>query len=227
MHGQLQPAPASAADLAGDLAALIEQLGSPAGTASLGATAALLNCPRVASACSLRAFLEVYCTRVLVPLELPAILQAWQHASRLESRELIALDARLAAEPVLQPLARASRHAGRQQLRRLRPLRDHKLVQRYLAALDAGQAHGWHMLVFGLTLAVYSLSPRQGLMVFAQQTLAGFSRGAARRLNLSAAELASIVDIACAGVPAEVNRLVDAVPTPFLAATGTRVAITA
>jgi urease accessory protein UreF len=227
MHGQLQPAPASADDLAGDLAALIEQLGSPAGTGALGATTALLNCPRVASADSLRAFLAVYRERVLVPLELPAILQAWQHTTRLESRELIALDARLAAEPVLQPLARASRHAGRQQLRRLRPLRDHKLVQRYLAALDAGQAHGWHMLVFGLTLAVYSLAPRQGLLVFAQQTLAGFARGAAGRLKLSEAELASVVDNACAGVPAEVNRLMDSLASPWRSSICAPAAVTA
>ena len=43
-----------------------------------------------------------------------------------------------------------------------RPLRDQRLVQRYLTAVEQGEAQGWHTLVYGLTLAVYSLPLRQG-----------------------------------------------------------------
>jgi urease accessory protein UreF len=227
VNSQAQLAPAGADELAGDLAPLVELLGSPEGAATLGAAAALLNCPRVESLPTLRAFLDTYRTQRLAPVELPAILQAWGHASRGEARELLALDRQLATAPAPAPFAQASRHAGRDQLRRLRPLRDQKLVQRYLAALESGEADGWHTLVYGVTLAVYSLPPRQGLLTYARQTLAGFAHGAATRLKLSEADLASVVDSACADLPAVVNRLVDATPTPFLASSELRATIPA
>ncbi len=57
--------------------------------------------------------------------------------------------------------------------------------KRYLAAVESGEAHGWHTLVYGLTLAVYSLPLRQGLLGYAQQTTRGFIQAAARSLELS------------------------------------------
>jgi urease accessory protein UreF len=227
VNSQAQLAPAGADELAGDLAPLLEQLGSPGGLAETGATTALLGCPPIESLPTLRTFLDAYRAQRLVPVELPAIFRAWQHASRGEARELLALDRQLATAPAPAPFAQASRHAGRDQLRRLRPLRDQRLVQRYLAAIEAGEADGWHTLVFGVTLAVYSLPPRQGLLAYARQTLAGFAHGAATRLKLSEADLASVVDSACADLPAVVNRLVDATPTPFLASSELRATIPA
>jgi len=207
MNGQSQLAPASAAELAGDLAPLVEQLGSPEGAMSLGVVVAALNSPRIEDAASLGRFLEAYRAQLLAPVELPAIFKAWQHASRFEARELIVLDQQLAREPLLKPFALASLHAGRNQLRRLRPLRDQKLVQRYLKAIEAGEASGWHTLVYGVTLAIYSLPPRQGLLAYARQTLAGFAHSAARGVKLSEAELASVVDSVCLEIPATINSL--------------------
>ena len=207
MNGQSQNAPASAAELAGDLAPFAEQLGSPGGALSLGAVAVALNSPCIADAASLGSFLSAYRMQMLGPVELPAIYRAWQHASRFEARELIALDRQLGCEPLLKPFTLASLHTGRNQLRRLRPLRDQKLVQRYLRAIEAGEASGWHTLVYGVTLAIYSLPPRQGLLAYARQTLGGFAYSAARGVKLSEAELASVVDSACAEIPATINSL--------------------
>lgn len=217
MTGQSQIVPASAAELAGDLAPFAEQLGSPEGAASLGAVAAVLRCPRVTDGVSLGRFLEAYRRQLLVPVELPVIFQAWQHASKFEARELIALDQKLAREPVLKLCALPSVQAGRNQLRRLRPLRDQKLVQRYLKSIEAGEASGWHTLVYGVTLSVYSLPPRQGLLVYARQTLAGFARGAARALKLPEAELVSLIESASADLPQPINALVDREPNLLLA----------
>ena len=61
-------------------------------------------------------------------------------------------------------------------------MRDQRVVQRYLQAVEGGQANGWHTLVYGLTLAVYSLPLRQGLLGYAHQTTRGFIYSAARML---------------------------------------------
>lgn len=215
MNSPRQLEPANTADLAGDLAPFVEQLGSPDGTASLATVAAVLNSPCITDDASLGNFLESYRRQLLIPVELPAIFKAWQHACRFEVRELIALDQQLAREPILKPFALASLHAGRNQLRRLRPLRDQKLVQRYLKAIDAGEASGWHTIVYGVTLAIYSLPPRQGLFAYARQTLAGFAHSAARGVKLSEAELASTAEGACAKLPQAINALMDDGANPF------------
>ena len=99
--------------------------------------------------------------------------------------ELIAFDQQLAAETALKPFANASRRVGQAQLKRLRPLRDHRLLQRYLRAVDDGLANGWHTLVYGLTLSVYSLPVLQGLNSYEKQTLLGFMHAVSRTLKLS------------------------------------------
>jgi urease accessory protein UreF len=67
-------------------------------------------------------------------------------------------------------------------------------VQRYLKAVDAGEAHAWHSVVFGLVLAVYSLPLRQGLAHMAYQTLGGFTQAASIRLSLSETKQRELVD---------------------------------
>jgi hypothetical protein len=105
---------------------------------------------------ALQTFLDAYLTQILLPLELPAIAEACGRVRRGETRELIALDRQLDGEARLAPFAPASRRIGALQLQRLRPLRDERTVQRYLCAVESGRAGGWHTLVYGLTLAVYS-----------------------------------------------------------------------
>jgi urease accessory protein UreF len=148
-----------------------------------------------------------YQSQILLPFELPAIQCAHGHAARYELRELVALDRQLAAEPVLRSFAPASRRVGRYQLQKLRPMRDQRLVQRYLRAVEGGRAHGWHILVYGLTLAIYSLPLRQGLLGYAHQTTRGFIYSAARMLRLSERQCRELFDALCAHLPEAVETL--------------------
>jgi urease accessory protein UreF len=84
-------------------------------------------------------------------------------------------------------------------------LRDDRFVQRYLQAVEEGQAHGWHTLVYGVTLAVYSLPLRQGLIAYAHQTTRSFIYSAARTLQLSERACRAIFEDTNAGLPEAVK----------------------
>ena len=185
------------AEWLGDWHPLTEQLGSADGLVTLGSVSTLLQLTPVHHLPSLRDFLRNYHLRILLPFELPAIQGAHRHAARREVRELVALDQQLAGEPLLQNFAAASRRIGQGQLQKLRPLRDERTVQRYLFAVETGQAHGWHTLVYGLTLAVYSLPLRQGLLGYAHQTTRSFIYSAARSLLLSEHQCRALFDELC------------------------------
>ncbi len=193
----------AAAELLGDLRPLLEQIGAP----DRSRVAGPLQARRINDLPELRTFLQTYHARILQPLELPAIQRAFLHAGRNELRELIALDQELSREPALKNFASASRHVGQGQLQRLRPLRDERLVQRYLAAVERGEAHGWHTLVYGMTLAVYSLPLRQGLFGYAQQTTRGFIQSAAVSLALSKTDCETLFDELGAGLSVGVESL--------------------
>ena len=197
-----------AAEWLGDAHPLVEQLGSADGLASLDALADAVCVQPVANLAALWTFLCAYHERILFPHELPAIQRAFAEASRNQIRELIAFDQQLAREPGLQEMAAASRRVGQAQLQKLRPLRDERGVQRYLVAVENNQAHGWHTLVYGLTLAVYSLPLRPGLLGYAHQTTRGFIHAAAQTLALSEAECRQLFDELCAPLPGIVDSLV-------------------
>jgi urease accessory protein UreF len=195
------------AEWLGDWHPLAEQLGSTDGLVPLGSISVLLRLRPVQDLPSLRRFLEEYRTHLLLPLELPAIHAAYGHAARHELRELIALDHQLTKEQLLRDAAGPSQRVGQSQLRKLRPLRDQRVVQRYLQAVEAAQARGWHTLVYGLTLAVYSLPLRQGLLGYAHQITRGFLYAAARPLRLSERQCRALFDELCAPLPAAVQDL--------------------
>lgn len=206
-----QPQPNLAHDPAewlGDAHPLVEQLGSADGLASLHALADSLNARPVASLAALRDFLENYRGQILLPVELPAIQQAYDHASRNELRELLALDHQLSREPALRNFSAASHRVGQAQLQKLRPLRDDRVVQRYLHAVENDEARAWHTLVYGLTLAVYSLPLRQGLLGYAHQTTRGFIQAAARSLKLSETDCRGMFEEICAPLPGAVEQIV-------------------
>jgi urease accessory protein UreF len=207
LHRQAEQDPA---EWAGDPRALVERIGSADGLRQLARVSGAAPLSTVHDVPSLRAFLEAYHRERLRPVELPTICHAWRHAQRYEVRELIALDRRLAGAPGAKPLAEASRRAGWNQLRRLRPLRDQRLVQRYLRAVEAGEAYAWHTVVYGVLLALYGLPLRQGLLSFAWQTTRGFVEAAARGLELSAGDREALVEAACRQLPETVNGVVDA-----------------
>ncbi len=207
MVKQTEIALSDAAEWLGDWHPLAEQLGSADGLITLGSASALLRLGPVHNIATLRQFLRNYQARILLPLELPAIESAHGHAAHNETRELVALDGQLAKETLLQQFAAASQRVGQYQLQKLRPLRDQRLVQRYLAAVESGQAHGWHTLVYGVTLAIYSLPLRQGLLGYAHQTARSFIYSAARSLALSENQCRRLFDTVSKDLPAAVDSL--------------------
>jgi urease accessory protein UreF len=207
MIKQNQLALNDAVEWLGDYHPLAEQLGSADGLVELSSVAALLQLRPVCDLETLRGFLEEYQEQILLPFELPAIHQAHGHAERNELRELVAFDQQQSGEPMLQKFCAASRRVGQAQLQKLRPLRDQRMVQRYLAAVESGEANGWHTLVYGLTLAVYSLPLRQGLLGYAHQMTRSFIYSGARQLQLSEKECRELFDELCASLPAGLEAL--------------------
>lgn len=209
MKTQKQIALTDAVEWLGDWHPLAEQLGSTDGLVTLASVAAMLRLPPVHDSASLRLFLQNYQQQILLPFELPVIHAAHDHAARNELRELISLDQKLSGETILKNFAGPSRRVGQSQLQKLRPLRDQRFVQRYLHAVETGQAHGWHTLVYGLTLALYSLPLRQGLLGYAQQTTRGFIYAGAQLLKLGEQECRELYDDVCAALPAAVQTLIN------------------
>src|SRR5580765_4746800 len=126
------------AEWLGDWHPLVEQLGSANGLVALGDVSAAMQIPSVHDLPSLRRFLQQYQRDILLPHELPAIQRAFDHACRHEVRELAEYDRQLASEAALKPFAEASRRVGQTELLKLRPLRDERIVRRYLEAIERG-----------------------------------------------------------------------------------------
>jgi len=218
MSGHFQPARAMANQSAGDLESLARQLGSPAGLHAAQLSAAS-RAPAARDARGLTEFLGWYRSGMLATVELPAIQKAFFHASRFEVRELVEFDGVLANQAGFQEFAAASQAVGRGQLRRLLPLRDQRFVRRYYEAVEAGRARGWHTLVYGLFLSIYSLPLRQGMIGYARQTMSGFVESAAPRVGLDAPAANLLLEAACAPLPALVEEVLcqgSPVPGPFL-----------
>jgi urease accessory protein UreF len=154
----------------------------------------------------LRDFLEGYQTQVLARLDMPVITRARWHAERGHARELIALDQEVDGGSIPPAFASASWRIGRAQLERLRPLRDERAAQRYLAAVEAGEAAGWHTVVYGITLAVYSRPLRQGLMTYARETLGGLAWGAGRAAGFEEAARLEILEELFPRLPAAIEE---------------------
>ena len=193
--------PSSPAELLGDVHPLLEQLGSADDLAVTSTVADAMELRRVCDLPSLRNFLDAYRVQVLVPVELPAIVSAFQHATRGELKELIALDERLAQDTAIRKFAVASCRVGQRQLSKLRPMRDQRLVQRYLTAIADGRARGWHTLVYGVSLAMFSLPLRQGLQNYIEQTARGFIYASAKSLRLTEGDCDALLIEQAAHIP--------------------------
>jgi urease accessory protein UreF len=196
------------AEWLGDFHPLTEQLGSTNGLVALGEVSASMQIPTVHDLATLRRFLGDYQKTILLPYELPAIQRAFDHTCRHEVRELAEFDRQLADEPALKPFANASRRAGQTELLRLRPLRDERIVRRYLETIERGEANGWHTLVYGLTLALYSIPLRQGLLGYGFQTTRGFIYAAAKPLQLSENDCRTLLEELCGNLPEAIESLI-------------------
>jgi urease accessory protein UreF len=203
-----QPAQGEPTDWLGDWHPLAEQLGSANGLVALSDISASMQVPLVHDLSSLRNFLTSYQKQLLLPIELPAIQRAFDHTCRHEVRELAEFDRLLAGEAALRPFAEASRRIGQTELLKLRPLRDERIVRRYLEHIERGEANAWHTLVYGLTLALYSIPLRQGLLGYGYQTTRGFIYSAAKALQLSEKDCRALLDELCGNLPAAVEGLI-------------------
>lgn len=187
---------------------VLEQIGSfdlPALAAGPGAKLRLAD---VTSPAGLEAFLCDYAGLQVAPIEFPLIARAYACAARGQARELIALDQEAGKQLGEAAFAGASRRIGRDRLRQLRPLRDHRVAQRYLTALESGAAQGWNPVVFGLFLSIYSTPPRQGLLRYGEAALTGLAESAARECCLPAAACEGAVAAAMALLPKGIEKAV-------------------
>lgn len=208
MWQQFQPALGEPTEWLGDWHPLAEQLGSTNGLVALTDISASMQIPAVHDLASLRRFLSDYQKHILLPHELPAIQRAFDHTCRHEVRELAEFDRQLAGEAALKPFVEASRRVGQTELQRLRPLRDERIVRRYLENVERGEANAWHTLVYGLTLALYSMPLRQGLLGYGYQTTRGFIYSAAKDLRLSEKDCRALLEELCANLPQAVETLI-------------------
>ena len=161
------------------------------------------------SADELAVALERYRTTLLEPIELPTLTKAQRLASRGRTKELIALDQDfLGNHPEWLPLSTGSTRFGRDYLSRLRPLRDERVVQRMLEAVQAGKTPGHHHIVFGLPMAIYAIPERQGLADYAQGALAAVIASAAGKLDLTQEDRAELLAPSQAHLPSAISRMV-------------------
>lgn len=194
-------------EVLGDVRSLAEHVGRADEQALVPATGTWDTCRSVPA---LRATLTSHGRDVLAAQEWPVILRAYDLARVGKARELVALDREWGLTAPLRNFSEASFRVGQRQLNRLRPLRDQRVVQKYLAAVEAGEARGWHPLVYGIVLAVFNLPLRQGLMNFAAQTLGGFADAAIEAHRLPEEECVRLLDEICSTLPASLPPLPDA-----------------
>lgn len=192
--------------LSGDFHPLIEQIGSTEGLALVELVNSSLLLDRTHDFAGLKLFLENYRAQLLVPLELPLICQAFAHASRNEFSELIALDQQQTHEPRQEMFFSASKRIGKLQLKRLRPLRDQRGLQRYLRAVDSGQAHAWHTIIYGVTLASFSMPLRQGLLNYSARVLSGFVQSSGGFERFPRLDCDALIEENLATIPPEIDR---------------------
>lgn len=191
---------------AADLRALEEQLGSPDEATAISSEAFAATLINVRTPEQFRQFLTQFQTKTIAQEELPTILRAYNHARRNEVREIIALDRSLKDTFANEALANASERVGRNQLRKMRGLKTERVVTRYWDAVYKKEAHGWHTVVFGVVLAVYSIPLRQGLNHYGAQTIRGFLDAGAAWLRLRASEVSELESSLMGDLPAIVER---------------------
>jgi urease accessory protein UreF len=153
---------------------------------SFQSSASKMPLRNVSTVDDLTGFLSHYQQNVIIQFELPIILRAHRHTLRNEGRELIALDRDLLQIPELMPYQLPSKRVGQARLERLWPLRhENRAVSRYITAVKSSQAHGWHTVVYGITLALYKLSITDGLRSYEKETLTGFAHAVKPVLKMS------------------------------------------
>jgi urease accessory protein UreF len=191
---------------AADWRALEDQLGSPEEATARSASVFASSLTHITSGAQLRDFIAQFQVGPLATQEVPTILRAYHFARQNQAREIIELDRSLVDCFPNEALANASEKVGRNQLRRMRALKTERVVTRYWDAVHAKQARGWHTVVFGVVLAVYSIPLRQGLNHYSTQTISGFLEAGAASLKLRLPEISAIEQSLADETPLLVER---------------------
>ena len=199
-----QTAIQESSELLGEYPALLQQLG-PGGDSPVPTPPSFWRKP-VTSPAELAAFLHRYRAEILAPLELPTILRAAEMARLNQGRELIEFDRSLTKEPGLREFAEASRRVGRNHLRRLRPLHDQKALQKYLLASDENRVLPWHTVVYGISLGLYAIPFRQGLVHYVERTLIGWVTTAQNLRRLPNEDCEQVLESLLQDAPSLVER---------------------
>ena len=194
-------------ELDGDLRELLESLGSLGNAPGWAGMFVQRKAHGLDGRRALEGFLSTYVNEVHGALELPAVLRAWHYAENGFSRDLIDLDRELSHASVLKPFKAASCAVGRRQLSKLRSLRDQRVVQRYLRAVEEGRAAGWHTVVYGVLLSIYSIPLRTGLNHLALQTIGGMIFSATSSLKLPLSQCAELAQEYGESLPLLTSRL--------------------
>ena len=208
MLEQPQPERNALSDAA-DFRALEEQLGSPDEATAISSAAFASALTDIRTPDQLREFVAHFQAKTLAQDELPTILRAYNHARRNEAREIIALDRSLKDGFPSEALANASERVGRNQLRKMRGLKTERVVTKYWDAVYKKEAYGWHTVVFGVVLAVYSIPLRQGMNHYGQQTIRGFIEAGGASLKLRAPVINELESTLLADMPAIVERALE------------------
>ena len=201
------PSPTETADLLRE----IRNLAAPVGLPAAGVTVPQFpqSLGPIADWAGFEPLLIQYTAEVIVARDWPVMLQSWDFSRCGHSKELLELD-RSWNPGYGDPLAEASRRVGLRQLNRMRPLRDHRVVQRYLAAVENGEARAWHPIVFGVVLAVFGIPLRQGLVHYGIQTAGGWCDSIARAKGWPEAGGQQVLERLCAVLPKSLPSLPDA-----------------
>jgi urease accessory protein UreF len=192
----------------GGLEAFTAQLGSVETVIHLANAERLVDFQQIIDLPSLEKFLIAYRDRILVAIELPSILAAYNLTIKQHALELIALDKEISLSMPSDLFSEASARVGRAQLKRLKPLRDSRLIQKYLQALASGRAKAWHTLVYGMSLATYSIPIIQGLQNYCHQTLTSFAQAGIQKMKLPEHSLAQVLAPVMQPVPGLVQNQV-------------------
>ena len=191
----------------GDWHPLVRQIAPGEGVTRPQGGQSLQSATAIVSPACLQSFLLNYKSTVLLPNELPLVRQACEHTLRNEVNELLKLDRNLASANWFSEFKEDSRVAGRLHLERLKPLRDQRGVRRYLAAIEQNQANGWHLLVAGVALGLYSVPLRQGMMDYALHTFWNVIGQAAQPMGLSSSEVTQMVNDLSADLPGRIQEM--------------------
>tara|TARA_Y100001934_G_scaffold283755_1_gene406358 strand:+ start:290 stop:955 length:666 start_codon:yes stop_codon:yes gene_type:complete len=206
VDGQTEIVPELPDEITGEVRELLESIGGADALPSVSSLARSMSRNRTGTLQQLRTLLNDYVEHTLSAVELPAVVRAWQHADRGELRELLQLDAELRTDPRMKPFRAASCAVGRRQLSKLRALKDHRLLQRYLHAVESGEAAGWHAIVYGIFLSVYSVPVRQGLLHLARNTIGGLAFNATHGLGLRLSDSQEVLGELTDQLPEMANR---------------------